>query len=365
MGVRTAVIGAGTVSDAHLSADAANPNADLVAVCDLDERRARAAASEYGITPYFDLDELLAGEDLDLVHVCTSVQTHLPLARSVIEAGVACVIEKPIAESVAEVEELQSLSERHDVPVTVIHQGLFGPAMRKARRLIDAGELGELQSVQLVKSGLTYPDEAQRGEWVFELPGGEFEEGLPHHIYPALAVGGYPEDRDAVDVVTSLRGTYEEAFTYDSAQVQYTTESGTLCTASMTAGGQPEQLLQVQGTDGSITVDMMTQVVLQSRGTYEGSSVGKVKKNVDACFDRLAGTARNAKMVAERQFDEGWETEKRINTHAYQLAAVVDAVSTGGPMPVPLEEGWWTIAIMELIREEGAEPQKQASVADD
>jgi predicted dehydrogenase len=168
-----------------------------------------------------------------------------------------------------------------------------------------------------------------------------------------------------VDVVTSLRGSYEEEFTYDSAQVQYTTESGTLCTASMTAGGQPEQLLQVQGTDGSLTVDMMTQVVMKSRGTYQGSSVGKVKKNVDACFDRLAGTARNAKMVAERQLDGSWETERRLNTHAYQLAAVVDAVSTGGPMPVPLEEAWWTIAVMEQIRQEGSEPRKRASAVSD
>jgi predicted dehydrogenase len=120
----------------------------------------------------------------------------------------------------------------------------------------------------------------------------------------------------------------------------------------MSAGGQYEQLLHVQGTDGSVTVDMVTQVVMRSRSGYNGSSLAKVKKSVDQCYDVIAGTAVNAKRVAERSLVGGWENERALNSHAYQLAAVVDAVETGGPMPVPLEESWWTIAIMEEIREE-------------
>lgn len=362
MGVDTAVIGAGVVSESHLSVDAANPRANLVAVCDIDEDRAEATANDYGITPYFDVEELLANEDLGLVHVCTSVQTHLPLARAAIEAGVPTVIEKPIAETVAEVEELRTLSEGHDIPVTVIHQGLFSPAMRTARRLIESGELGAIRAVELVKTGGSTPDEANRGDWVFDLPGGEFEEGLPHNIYPLLATGGYPRSEDGLCVNTGLAGEYAHDFAYDGAQVQYVSESGTFCSTTMTSGGQVEKSLHVQGTGGAVSVDIHTQVVTRSRGSY-GGSLGKVKKNVDAGLDRLAGSAKNAIRVARQSIDGDWETRKAIDAHAYQLDGVVEAVETGGPMPVPVEEGRWTVALMEAIREESTAATRQPNLS--
>lgn len=358
MAVRTAVIGAGIVSNTHLSADSASPRTELVAICDLDEDRARSAASRYDIKPYFDVADLIAAEDLDLVHVCTPVQSHLPLARTAIESEIAVVIEKPITETVEEVEELQSLSEQHDVPVTVVHQGLFSPAMRKARQLIQAGELGELHAVELVKTGCTKPDEANRGNWVHDLPGGEFEEGLPHHIYPVLGVGGYPNSRDDVKVITNVVDDYDDQYLYDRAQVQYVTESGTLCNITMSSGGKVEKLLHVQGEQGSLTVDISSQVVTKSRGKYDKSSIGKVKKNVDQCIDRLVGTARNARLVAQNQLTDNWENAKEINPHYYQLDDVVTGLENGSSMPVPLEEARWTIAIIDEIRKESSERQR-------
>lgn len=364
MVVRSAVIGAGVVSETHLSAASKNPRAELVAICDLDEGLARSAAAKYGVTPYVDVEELLVAEPLDLVHVCTPVQTHLPVARSAIEAGVAVVIEKPLAESVAEVDEIASLSADHDVPVTVIHQHDFDPAVRKARRLIEAGDLGAIRAVELVKTGLTRPDESNRGSWVAGLPGGEFEEGLPHHIYPLFSTGGHPRSEDDVQVRTGLVGDYEEGYTYDAAQVQYVTDAGTLCTTTMTAGGQAERTLQIQGETGSVAVDLIPQVLTRSRGSYLGSSLRKVKKNIDGCIDRLVGTAANMKLVVEDRVTGDWETETRLNQHYYQLDAVVRAVATGSPMPVPLEDARWTVAIMEQIREESRRrPERTTAVS--
>ncbi|MFC7045386.1 Gfo/Idh/MocA family protein [Halobacteriaceae archaeon GCM10025711] len=302
----------------------------------------------------FDLDELLA-MDLDLVHVCTPVQTHLPIARSAIEAGVATLVEKPVTENREELEELQSLADRHDVPVSVVHQHLFDPAVRKARRRIQDGSLGEIRGVNLLYLGLTRPDEANRGTWVFDLPGGEFEEGLPHPIYLTLGTGGYPRDESGIQTLTTLVGDYGGKFSYDNAQVQYATESGALCSVTMSSRGQPERLLHIQGEEGSLLIDLVTQSTVPVTRNYTGSPVNKARKNIDGSMGLVKGLFENVKLVAENSYSDDWESAKRLRPHYYQIDAMVEAVRRGTEPPIPLEEAWWTMTVMQAIRDASTE----------
>jgi len=88
MALRTAVVGGGTISGRHLDGLSDCPYTDLVGICDVDADRARSVASEYGIANYTDMQELLDDANLDWVHICTPVATHLDLATMAIEAGV-------------------------------------------------------------------------------------------------------------------------------------------------------------------------------------------------------------------------------------------------------------------------------------
>jgi len=190
MTLRTAVIGGGTVSSVHLDGLDRNPRTDLVAICDLDEDTARGIATEYDIQAFFDVEEMLAKLDLDWVHVCTPVQTHLPIAKTVIEAGIPVQIEKPITETYEEFEELASFAERHDAVVSEKHNHAFDPVVRQALRMKREGELGEVRGVDVIYTGSSRPDDPNRGPWNFDLAGGEFEEGIPHPIYITLRAGG-------------------------------------------------------------------------------------------------------------------------------------------------------------------------------
>ncbi|MDL5360616.1 Gfo/Idh/MocA family protein [Halalkalicoccus sp. NIPERK01] len=356
MAVDTAVIGAGEVSDSHLSALKGNPRTNLVGVCDIDEGRARTAAEKYDTDPYFDLDDLLESVDLDWVHVCTSVQTHLPLAEKAIRAGVPVLVEKPTTETVAELDELAALSEEHGVPVSPVHQHLFDPAMRDARERIRSGEIGAVRGVDLVYTGHTRPDEANRGTWVFDLPGGEFEEGLPHPLYLTLGAGGYPRSEDDISAQTSLYDDYGGRFDYDSAQVQYATEEGALCSATMLAGGAPKRMIHVHGEDASLIVDMILQVVHQVEGEYKDSTVGKVKQSLKYAGGQLAGLAKNAALVAHANYSDEWEPKTRIDPHKYQIDRTAYALQHDLAMPVPLSEARWTIRLMEALREAAEQP---------
>ena len=350
MSLTTAVVGGGTVSDRHLDGCRRLPTTDLVAICDLDEDRDREKAREYDLAAYADMETMLVREDLDWIHLCTPVQTHLDLARQAIEAGVAVQIEKPVTESVAEVAELSRLAERHDVPVSVVHNHNFDPAMRKARAAIERGEIGRVRSINLLYAGETWPDEIKRGAWAHDLPGGEFEEGFPHPIYMLLNLGGYPPHQESIDAGTYCTRDYGGEFEFDGVQFQYTSEDGVLCSGTIVAGEIPHKVIEIYGDEGSLVVDVVSQTVTTLDRDYEASPVSRAMATVDHVTDRLFGSAENAYAVFNRKRNDNWEAERDLVSHYYQFDVEAAALLQDGTLPVPLAEARWTIEIMEAIR---------------
>src|SRR5205807_1826540 len=88
------------------------PGAELRWICDAsDEARAHVAAQLPGARPSADLDELLGDSELDAVAIATHVPSHAALAQRVLEAGKHCFVEKPLAQSVAEAEQVAQAGE--------------------------------------------------------------------------------------------------------------------------------------------------------------------------------------------------------------------------------------------------------------
>lgn len=351
MALHSAVVGAGVVSDVHLSGLSECPLTELVAVCDVDERRAREKAAEYDVAGYAELDAMIAGEDLDWLHVCTPVQTHLELARTAIEAGIPVQIEKPITETPAEFDALEAAAAEHGVPVTAVHNHDFDVAMRAAMAAVADGEVGRVRGVDLLFVGETAPDYENRGAWAFDLVGGEFEEGLPHPLYLLLRSGGYPTSVDDVQVLTGLSREYEAGFAYDGLRLQYPSETGALCGTTVLAGSIPQRILNVHGEDGALVADLTSQALVRLDRNYWASPRARARNNLDRIADRLLGTVDNVLAVAERRFDGSWETKKELGSHYYQIDEEARALLTGDPMPVPLSEAGWTISLMDAIRE--------------
>lgn len=357
MVLKTAVVGAGIISGEHLSALRQCPNTTPVAVCDLDEERAKRMANEHKTAAYTDIDELLSAEQLHWLHICTPVQTHVTLAQTALEAGIPVLIEKPITMTSEELQALIETADNNDVSLSPVHNHMFDPAMRKAQTLLEEGVIGELRGVDVTYTGASFANEPNRGSWTFELPGGEFEEGIPHPLYLALVVGGYPNDAAEVDVQTALTTSYEQPFTYDTTQIQYRSENGTLCSIRVGAGGVPIHRIDVHGAEGSLVIDLVSQTVVPLGVDYTASSVNRARNNLDRAARRVLGTVTALRDVLTNRFNDSWEAETRLNSHYYQIDAEADALVRGGASPVPIEQAEWVITLMEQIRdgaEEGA-----------
>jgi predicted dehydrogenase len=124
------------------------PNCNLRAMCDVSEPRLKHLRSLYpdveGLT---DFEHLLNGVGLDAVVVATPVKHHHALAKASLLAGKHTFIEKPMASSSAECEELIEIAERKGLVLMVGHTFLYSAPVRKIVEIVEAGDLGEIRYI--------------------------------------------------------------------------------------------------------------------------------------------------------------------------------------------------------------------------
>lgn len=143
---RLALVGAGLIGREHAALIAAHPDAKLAGVCD-PAPEAAAFAARFGAPVEADLERLLDRARPDGVVIAAPNQAHLPSALACIARGLPCLIEKPVADSLAAGLRIAQESERAGVPTLVGHHRRHSPDLRAAKRCIEAGELGDLVAV--------------------------------------------------------------------------------------------------------------------------------------------------------------------------------------------------------------------------
>jgi predicted dehydrogenase len=122
------IVGIGKLGNFHCNAISQIPEAELVGVLDIDRRRATDIAHKYGCSVFTDLENLL--QAVDVVGIIVTTSDHLRIARPALEAGKSIFIEKPIASTVAEAEELVRIARQKNLPVQIGHIERFNPAIR-------------------------------------------------------------------------------------------------------------------------------------------------------------------------------------------------------------------------------------------
>src|SRR5262249_46355738 len=129
--------------------------ARMAVCCDMDARRLALVESKYPrVALTTDYNEVLENPVIDAVAIATPVATHYAFARKALEHGKHVLVEKPLAASVAEAENLVETADRQGLVLMVNHTFIYTGAVRKMKEILTHGELGELYYFDSVRINL-------------------------------------------------------------------------------------------------------------------------------------------------------------------------------------------------------------------
>lgn len=210
--VSVGIVGAGYISDYHLAALRTVPGAEVRAVCDLKRSAAERFAAAHGVpNAYGSLEEMLAAEKLDAVHVLTPPQAHVGPAKACLEAGVDVLLEKPYAHTSEGCAELTAAAEASGRALGTSHNFLFTEPYERLVDDVRSGRLGRLDQVDVVwNKELGQIKGGPFGAWMLQHPSNILFEVAPHSFAHAMHLLDNVTDvsadaRDEVDLPRGLR----------------------------------------------------------------------------------------------------------------------------------------------------------------
>lgn len=257
--MRYALIGCGRISTNHIKA-AVNNKLEIVAVCDVTEAHMEEVLAKHGlerdssIRRYCDYKEMIRENDLDLVSIATESGSHAEIALYCIEHGIHVIIEKPMAMSMRDAEEIIRLSAEKHVKVSACHQNRFNVAVQEMRRALEEGRFGRLSHgsihVRWNRNRGYYEQAPWRGTW--EQDGGALMNQCIHGIDLLRWMMG--DEVESVYGVTKQQfHDYLEAEDIGMAVVKF--KNGTVATVEGTTNVYPQNLeetLYLFGENGTV-----------------------------------------------------------------------------------------------------------------
>jgi len=322
--LRVGIVGCGLVARVHISAIRRIGNAEVVAVCDMNQGMAEEMARRFHIGSYYaDLSELLSGAEVDVVHVTTPPQTHLSVCTQAMEAGCHVLVEKPMTLTVDDADKMIGTARAGKVRLCVVHNLQFASMVLKAKSMIAKGLIGNIVGMNITDC---VPRDGHlmrnKQHWCHRLPGGIFGEMLPHPIYLALHFLGKLETA----AVQAWKVGGNESLVADELRVTLKGKGGIATIVASANGPSDVVAADILGTRGSLHVQNGVVVRRFPRTPVPGSYA---KENLLTASQLLTGTASVALRVALRRYHDGHYTE---------IKRFVAALLEGTELPVTLDE---------------------------
>jgi predicted dehydrogenase len=255
--LRHAVIGAAAgVFKSHREA-LRLPEINLVAIADINATLGQQRADELGCAFYTDYHQMLASEHPDVVTIITPHPLHARIAIDCLHAGCHVLVEKPMAVQVAEADAMIEAAQQQQRLLGVIFQHRFRPEIRAARKLLQEGQLGNVQHVAMTvvwtRPAAYFQQASWRGTWSGE-GGGVLMNQAQHNLDILCHLLGQPRR-----VFGWTRHQLHHIETEDTVQAVLEWSNG--ATGSLhisTAEADVPETLQIVGTRGNLEIKQHT-----------------------------------------------------------------------------------------------------------
>lgn len=249
------LIGCGRISKNHIDAlQKFEKDAKLVAVCDINEEKAKKTGELYSIDYYTNLDDMLDRGDLDAISICTPSGLHPVHGIAAAKKGLHVITEKPMATSLKKADELISACDENGVQLFVVKQNRLNSTLQLVKRAIDKGRFGRIYMVIVnvlwTRPQSYYDDAKWRGTWEFD--GGAFMNQASHYVDMIEWLIGPAES------VTAFTGTLARKIeTEDSGVAAIKFRNGAFGSINVTMLTYPKNLegsLTIIGETGTVRV---------------------------------------------------------------------------------------------------------------
>lgn len=250
-----AVLGLG-IGMAHIEAVLKSDNAELVAVCDIDESRlAQAQKMCPQVRAYTDFEQLIADFDVDIISVCLPSGMHADYAVRAMEAGKHVLVEKPIDITVEKALEIERARIRTGKKAGIVHQNRYNFNMYPIREAVHKGKLGNIFlgsfAVKWYRDQSYYDRGSWRGTWEMDGGGSLINQAIHTVDIMQWLMGD-------VESVTSTMNIYNhEIDTEDFTASLIKFKSGASATFVSTTCAYPgiSTEIMLYGTNGSVEAD--------------------------------------------------------------------------------------------------------------
>ncbi len=321
--VRFGLIGAGMVSDAHARSIQELDDAELKVVFSRTEDRARTFAETYNADWTTDLDTVMQRDDLDAVIVTTAPYNHAPHAIQAMRAGKHVLVEKPMANTTAECDEMTAVAHETNRTLGVIFQSRFKRDVLRTKEMVDSGKLGDLLHVSGYVKWYRPQSYYEANDWrgKVETEGGGVIFSQAGHTLDLMRWIGGPVEWVFTNMVTAPVHEGIEIENLGTVTMRFANgATGVLEAATALYPGLPETLA-VHGSNGTIVLEAGDAVTWEIK---EGSDDDKAPPDKS---DEGHGTGASDPMA----FPITW--------HKLQIADFIDALRTGRPTQMDPTQG--------------------------
>ena len=268
--LRGAIIGLGNVAlDGHLPGWLAGAEARIVAVTDVEGARRTEAAARLPRARWYDsTGDLLAGEALDFVDICTPPSSHAELVAAALRRGLHVLCEKPLVGSPDELAAVAQLAAATDRVLHAVHNWHHAPIVRRTRELVRDGAIGQVVRVvwETLRTRPAAPHDTQAGNWRTDpaIAGGGVLTDHGWHVFYVLRrwIG-----REPLAVSAALeRRRHLQLPVEDTARLQLVFPGATAEVFLTWAADVRRNWVKLTGTDGTLCLEDDTLVLSRRHG---------------------------------------------------------------------------------------------------
>ncbi|MBR3929201.1 MAG: Gfo/Idh/MocA family oxidoreductase [Clostridia bacterium] len=321
------IIGMGGISRVHLDCLLSMENASIVAVCDIRKDRLAEAVKRTGAQGYADWRDVVARDDIDIIHVTTPHYLHAPISIAALETGKHVLTEKPMATTTEDAKKMIAAAEKSKGTLSVIFQNRYNASSVAIRELQEKGDLGKLlcarASVCWHREAPYYTESGWRGSLTTEGGGTLINQSI--HTLDLLSYLGGPIKRVLGHISTDLlRDSIEVE---DNCHAVFEYESGA------------KGVLHTTNNYG-IDAPVMLEFVFEN-ATYQLHAENLFK--IEDGIPTLVVQGQNAKHLGEKSY---WG-----DSHKFQISKVYDCILKGIPFEIDGKSAFPALNLVKAIQE--------------